>query len=92
MEEPAELLARAEDLTPAGAAPPRVSCGQIEQLERACLRMPPSRHVASAMRANCALHLAAHVRELVDERQLGPPYSGTRMDGGIVVRHRAPGM
>ena len=88
----AEFLARAENLSPARSAPSRVGGGQVEQLERPRLRVSPPRHVASTVRPNCALDLATHVRELVDERQLGPPSGGAGMDDGFFVRHRAPAL
>jgi len=81
-EEPAKLLSRAQNLTPAMAAPATISNSEIEQFQSPVERAFKPLRVPSFPAANRSINLAADVPQLLREGEHCPP------SGGQIVVHR----
>lgn len=75
-EETAELLACAKDFLAAVTVPARVGGGQVEELERTLQGTLEPAPLAGPVEPDGALHLAAHVPELLHEFKTAPGARG----------------
>lgn len=71
----AEQLTRTKHLASPRAFPPRVCGGEVEQLQRARHRIRGAFGLASPERTNRSAYFAAHVGQLLDQRQRMPTAS-----------------